>query len=84
MPNILIMKPAKEIYQDIHNKYNAIGGRADKYDIEAMETYAEQFKQFYIEKFEEHRLKHAKDGNFARAQAILDLMEVCNLYTEKK
>lgn len=38
------MKSAAQIYQEVHNKYNIPGGKADKYDIEAIETYAAQFK----------------------------------------
>lgn len=34
------MKTAREIYRDTHMKYGVPGGKADRYDIEAMEEYA--------------------------------------------
>lgn len=38
------MKTPSQIYSEVHAKYGVPGGKADRYDIEAMEIYANQFK----------------------------------------
>ena len=65
------MKSASTIYSIVHLKYGQPGGKADKFDIEAMETYADELFKHRIneriwqlkEKIKMHiPMKNAADG----------------------
>jgi hypothetical protein len=63
----------EEIYRAVHAKYNARGGNADRYDLEAMQHYADQ-------ETESLRQQNAKlvEALKAAAQALLPFHPAVN------
>ncbi|ASU34384.1 hypothetical protein [Mucilaginibacter xinganensis] len=74
------MKTAEEIYRQVHAKYGASGGNADKYDLEAMEVYAE----IRIKELENLLAIHEKRNEIIKFIFDIDWMgtkEFCEAYS---
>lgn len=71
------MKKASEIYREVHARHRVSGRNADKFDLEAMEEYAGQYKSQWIpvkEKFPEigkDVIIHCIDRDFVNDNPVI-------------